>query len=402
MKINIYVILTLVAMAASALAYPWILRFAERRGIVDNPNARKLQRVPVPVLGGMVVYTGILVGDIVLSLLIMSPVMAWSVLAATIMLVVGTLDDIRNLSAVRRLLIEVLVVGGFILITGNNINDFHGLWGLHELPMSVSFPLSLIAGVGIINAVNLIDGVDGYSSGYSIMACCFFGIMFWEIWNPRFVCMNLIMIGALIPFFLHNVFGIRSKMFIGDGGTLMLGMFMTIFVFYSLGSGNRCSMLEERSIGLLAFTLAVLCVPVFDTLRVMTARMIRGKSPFAPDKTHLHHLFIDMGFSHLGAAVSILSMNLLIVIAWFVLWRLGASIDVQTYAVVAMGLLVTAGLYKFMKYQQNSGPLDEDGYPQGTKLWHAACRVGEFSHFEKGTIWRMMTKLMDWRISSSL
>lgn len=397
-SVYVMILLTSVALITSFVVFPFVLRFAKRHNIVDNPDARKLQRVPIPLLGGLVVFCGVLAGDLTLSLLLFWPAMAISMLAMTIMLIVGTWDDIKGLSPVFRIIVEIIVIGGFILLTGNHINDFHGLWGIHELPDAVGILLSIVAGVGIINAVNLIDGVDGYASGYGMMACFFFSLMFGTVWAPRIMCLNLIVMGALFPFFLHNVFGIKTKMFIGDGGTLMLGTLMAILVFCALMSGNRCSLLERKGVGLLAFTLAVLCIPVFDTLRVMTARMLRGKSPFSPDKTHLHHLFIDMGFSHLGAAASILSMNLLIIVVWFVLWRSGASIDVQTYAVVLMGLLVTAGLYKVMKMQQNGGALDEEGQPSGTWLWHAACRVGEFSHFEKGKVWKMMTKIMDYRL----
>lgn len=385
----------LTAMLVSILVYPLGLHYARRHNIVDNPGARKLQRVPIPVFGGVVVYSGIVAGNLYLSLMIESPVMSWTMLAMTVMLVIGTWDDIKDLPPTGRLLVELLVVGGFILATGNIINNFHGLWGIHELPAYVSIPLSLLAGVGIINAVNLIDGVDGYASGYGMMACLFFGIMFWTVWSPRIVCMNFIVMGALLPFFMHNVFGVKSKMFIGDGGTLMLGTLMAVLVFCALTGETRSCRLETINVGMLAFTLAVLCIPVFDTLRVMTARIVRGNSPFHPDKTHLHHLFVDMGFSHLGAALFILMLNVGVVLIWFISWKMGASIDVQTYVVVALGVLVTFGFYKLMRCQQNGGPKDEDGFPQGTRLWHLMCRLGWHTHREDKRMWRTMRYLMD-------
>ena len=122
-------------------------------------------------------------------------------------------------------------------------------------------------------------------------------------------CLTMIVIGALLPFFMHNVFGQKSRMFIGDGGTLMLGMFLTVCTFYAMSSTQPCDKLDEKGLSLIAYALAVLSIPLFDTLRVFTMRILRGKSPFRPDKTHLHHLFIDMGFSHLGAALFILLLN---------------------------------------------------------------------------------------------
>jgi hypothetical protein len=243
--------------------------------------------------------------------------------------------------------------------------------------------------------VNLIDGVDGYSSGYGILACVCVAIAFWQVWNPVMVCLTVIVIGAIIPFFLHNVFGARSKMFIGDGGTLMLGTLMAVMIFCSLSSKFGLEALEDKGMSLIAFTIAVACIPVFDTLRVMTMRILRGNSPFKPDKTHLHHLFIDMGFSHLGAALSILLINASVVLIWLLSWKLGASIDVQTYIVVALGFAVTFGFYKYMKSQQNGGPVDEEGYPQGSKVWHIALKVGDFTHREDKRFWRTMRDLMD-------
>lgn len=391
----ITILVFLVAMVVSALVYPVVLSYAKRHNIVDNPNARKLQRVPVPVMGGIVVYAGTLAGSLVLFMFMKEHLLLWGLLGMTMMLIIGIADDMRNLSAILRFVVEILMVAGFIVMTGVYLDDFHGLWGINELPPWFGIPFSVFAGVGVINAVNLIDGVDGYSSGYSMLACGCFALMFHSVWSPTMVCMAVIVAGALLPFFMHNVFGVRSKMFIGDGGTLMLGMLMVMFLFFAISSKTNCNQLEDWNMSLVALCLAVTSIPVFDTLRVMLMRMLRGKSPFRPDKTHLHHLYIDMGFSHLGAALSILMVNMLIVALWLLSWLLGASIDLQTYLVLALGVLTTFVFYKVMKVQQNSGPLDEEGFPQGTPVWHWFCHLGELSHREKGRVWRSLRRLVD-------
>lgn len=391
----IAILVFVVSIVVSMLAYPRVLQFAKSHDIVDNPNARKLQRVPVPVMGGLVVYMGIICGGLVLQAFVNEPLIQWGLTGMSLMLVIGMWDDIKSLSAALRSMFEVVLVGVFMWQTEIYLDDFHGLWGIHQLELWVSIPLSLLVGVGLINVMNLIDGVDGYSSGYGITACICFGVLFASVWSNVMVCMALIVAGALLPFFMHNVFGVRSKMFIGDGGSLMLGMLMVLFVFYCLSSRSHCASLEAEGVGLIALALSVVCIPWFDTMRVMVMRILRGNSPFKPDKTHMHHLFIDMGFSHLGAAVSILLMNLLVVLAWLLSWQLGASIDVQVYVVVVLGALLTFGFYKLMKINQNSGPLDEEGYPQGTALWHFFCKLGWYSHREKGRVWKALRRLMD-------
>lgn len=391
---QILIILSLLSLIVTTVVYPLVLRYALHHNIVDNPDARKLHRQPVPIMGGVAVYAGILAGCFAMFFLVPKASISWSLMAMTTMLVLGVWDDIKNLSAILRLIVQFGIVGAYMGFTGHLIDNFYGLFGIHEISLWVGIPLSLVAGVGTINAINMIDGVDGYSSGYGIMACASFGALFIAVNQPVLSCLAVIVASALLPFFMHNVFGKKSKMFIGDGGTMMLGLLMTIFEL-GVMSLRRCPELEAQGIGLMAFTLAVLCIPIFDTLRVMIARMARGRSPFKPDKTHLHHLFIDMGFSHFGAAISILSMNLTVMLVWLLLWLSGASINTQTCVVVLMGIMVTFGFYKLMRWQQHSGPIGDDGLPQGTSLWHTFCRIGNWSHMEEGAVWRTMQKLVD-------
>jgi UDP-N-acetylmuramyl pentapeptide phosphotransferase/UDP-N-acetylglucosamine-1-phosphate transferase len=390
-------IIPFLSFVITTLVFPKVLRFARKHHIVDSPNARKLQRYPTPVLGGVAVYLGILIGYLVLASYQSSPVILWSLVAMTIMQIIGIWDDISDLSTMFRFLFEIVLVGVLIGVTGIYIDSFYGFWGFYQLNSIVAVTLSIVAGVGIINAVNMIDGVDGYVSGYCMQACLCFAVLFWVVKEPMMLCMTLVVAASLLPFFFHNVFGVKSKMFIGDGGTMMLGVLMAIFALFTLSSKSKCGMLATHNVSLIAFSLAVMCIPVFDTLRVMTLRILRGFSPFQSDKTHLHHLFIDMGFSHLGAALSILLINLSVVLIWFALWKFGVSIEWQTYIVALMGMTVTFGFYKLMKIQQFGGNTDENGRPQGTALWHFFLRMGEWSHREKGRVWRTIRWLMDSR-----
>jgi len=391
---QILIILSFISSVVTTVVYPFVLRYARHHKIVDNPDARKLHRMPVPVMGGVAVYAGILAGCIAMFLLVPRASISWSIMAITIMLLMGVLDDIKNLPAILRLIVQFGIVGAYMWFTGHYICNLYGLFGIHEISLWVGIFLSLVFGVGIINAINMIDGVDGYSSGYGIMACTSFAMLFIAVNQSVWSCLAVIVASALLPFFMHNVFGKKSKMFIGDGGTMMLGLLMTIFQLgaFSLRRGPE---LEARGIGIVAMTLAVFCIPIFDILRVTTVRIMRGRSPFKPDKSHLHHLFIDMGFSHLGAAVFILSMNFAVMLVWLWLWLSGASINAQTCVVVLMGITVTFGFYKLMRWQQHSGPIGDDGCPKGTSLWHAFCRLGRWSHIEEGIIWRTLQKIAD-------
>lgn len=378
-------LLMLASFTACMLAYPRVLGFAIQHRIVDNPNARKLQRVPVPVMGGTAVFVGVLIATVVGYICLRDSRLLWALLLLFIMYLIGVWDDIKDVSAYFRFLVEVLLVWAAIAVLHVEINDFHGLWGIHEVPDSISIPLSFIAGVGIINAVNLIDGVDGYCSYYGSWACIAFAIIFFRAGDMAMFSLALITLGALVPFFFHNVFGKTSKMFLGDGGSLLLGMVLTLFTFNTLSSNSPCAQFAEEGLSLVALTLAILAVPVFDTLKVMSYRVLRGHSPFRADKSHLHHIFIEMEFSHLATSFIIVTANIFIGIMVVVAWQLGASIDLQVYLVIIVAFAFTACFYFYMRYQRRNR----------TAFFRRMCSYGRQTHLSLTPFWQFLAKVVD-------
>ena len=365
--------------------HPRLVRIALLKNIVDNPDVRKLQRTPVPILGGVAVFFGIVIGIGSISAVVNCSGLLIVIMAMMVMLYIGTMDDILNLSPALRLLVEVLVVLLLIFVGGYCINDFHGLWGIGGIPDWMAVPLTIFAAVGIINGINLIDGVNGLSSGFCMMACIMFGTLFYLSGCMTMTILAAVSVGALIPFFFHNVFGKTSKMFIGDGGTLVMGLIMSVFVIGILHDDSPCAAYVAPNVGLVPFALAVLFVPVFDTLRVMSTRIIRGQSPFHPDKTHLHHMFIGLGASHVGTTIAILALNASVVLCWWLLESLGASIAVQLYAVVGISLLETVGLYHFMQWHIR----------HDTKLLRVMRHLGYRTHVSRTGIFFWLQKVMD-------
>ena len=177
---DIYFILLvfIIALVVASLMHRPTLYFAKTRGFYDNPEERKLQRKPVPVMGGFVVFMGALAGSLCYwfkhDCLSIVPIQ----IAMLIMLFIGAWDDVKKLSPGIRLVLEILIVAALALGNGYPINDFHGLWGVHGISPWIAWPLTIIACVGIINAINMIDGIDGLSSGICIMAFGFYGLLF--------------------------------------------------------------------------------------------------------------------------------------------------------------------------------------------------------------------------------
>ena len=365
-----YIILFVVSLCATWWIFKKVLKIAKLKNIVDNPDARKLQRVPVPVLGGVAVFFGMVTAFATAGLLLDISSMFAMLCVMTIMLYVGTMDDILGLSPKVRFLAEIFVILLLMYCNKYSINNFHGLWGIYEISEWIAVPLTVFACVGIINAINMIDGVNGLSSGYCIVTSIIFGSAFIFAGDFNRASLAILSVGALLPFFFHNVFGKKSKMFIGDGGTMLMGSIMSVFVINALKTDSALATATPDNFGLIPFTLAVLVIPVFDTLRVMTARIIRGKSPFNPDKTHLHHLLIDLHYSHIGTTMVEIFASLFAVGCWYLSYRLGASIDIQLYVVIFIGILVTFVFYKFARVQER----------KQSKIYQILTKIGDKTH----------------------
>lgn len=383
--IHYYIVLLLVALCATWWIFKKILKIAILKNIVDNPDQRKIQRAPVPVLGGIAVFFGIVI-SITMTALFYDATSLFAILGVmVIMLYIGVMDDILSLSPTVRFIIESVVV--LILVFSNNysINHFHGLWGMEEISMWISVPLTVVACVGILNAINMIDGVNGLLSGYCIVACSLFAAAF--IWadDRDAASLALISIGALLPFFFHNVFGKKSKMFIGDGGALLMGTIISTFIIGALNSNSPLAEKVDDNFGMIPFTLAVLAIPVFDTLRVMFGRICRGVSPFQADKTHLHHMLFGLGFSHIGITLFEILSNLMVVLAWWISYRLGASISVQLYVVVLLAIMVTTGFYEIARISEK----------RNNKLYKLMVRFGHLTREIDANYFVKFKRLLD-------
>lgn len=378
----------LIAFFTSLIAVIWIhpiiVKIAHKKNIVDNPNARKLQSTPVPVLGGIAVFFGIIIGLVFTSGEISSAPLMPIIAAMVIMLYTGTMDDIIDLTARTRFLFEIGVITLLIFTQGMLIDNFHGLWDVYDISKAAAIPLTIFATVGIINSINLIDGVNGLSSGYCILASVVFGTFFYITNNAPMVILAAVSVGSLLPFFFHNVFGKTSKMFIGDGGALVMGLIMSIFVINALNTDHAILDAIGTEFNPIPFSLAVMVIPVADTLRVMSSRMIRGTSPFHPDKTHLHHLFIGNGFSHAGTTTMILLLNIIVIAVQFIASRMGASVEVQLYTVIGLGIIMSWGLYHGVSMMRDDG--------QGKKFIRV---IGRTTHIERKGVFLVLQRIVD-------
>ncbi|MBQ6286449.1 MAG: undecaprenyl/decaprenyl-phosphate alpha-N-acetylglucosaminyl 1-phosphate transferase [Bacteroidales bacterium] len=386
------VLASFVAFFAVKWAYFKILKIAKDSHIVDNPDSRKLQRRPIPVLGGIAVFFGLIAGILAGASLtylmngIPERYLAPVLCASVIMIYTGAMDDILGLSPKVRFLIEFFTVLALIYGSGACIDSFHGLWGIEQFSWWYAVPLTLFAGVGIINAINMIDGVNGLCSGLCVVCSIMFGVMFLKVDDIPNAVLAFSLAASVLPFWFHNVFGKKSRMFLGDAGTMMIGIIMVWFTISALRSDSSVHLMAvHKNSSMIAMTLAILSVPVFDTIRVMMLRIFHGKSPFFPDKNHLHHVFIRAGVSHSVTTIIEISINLMIVAIWALSAKLHAGTDVQLYIVVLTSVLLVWGLFFFLRIHEK----------KHTSFMHRLTKFGVKSHFGHTETWLRLEGIMD-------
>lgn len=390
------VILKLVLCAfVSLLAVQWIffriLKIAKIKHIEDVPDARKLQKEPTPVLGGIAVFFGLTIGLITASILFpetrnLLPVL----LACTVMLYIGSIDDVLGISAGVRAIIEALTIIGLIYGSGMCVDSFHGLWGIHAFSWYLAVPLTVFIGVGLINAFNMIDGVNGLSSMICIVCALFLGTIFYKMAAPADAALAFCFAGSLVTFSMHNIFGNKSRMFIGDGGTMVMGLLVSWFVIRIMSrDGLANNQMDAIGMNVIAMLLAVVSVPVFDTLRVMFMRIAHGKSPFVPDKTHLHHLFISLGYSHIFTTICEILLGVLVTLVWYLSYKIGMNLEWQLYITIIAAFLfiggATFGLLYCNSHEEIRNRIYQKtsiSYPKDTRWWYYIRQLVDFRAYD--------------------
>jgi len=300
-----------ISMAIVYYAIPVIVSISIAKNLYDVPNERKLNKTVIPNLGGVALFVGISIGTMLGILKDSFPDARYIMASTLILFFVGIKDDILVISAFKKFIAQLLCAIIITVIGNIRLTDFHGIFGLHEINYSFSILVSLITIVGTINAVNLIDGIDGLAASISILASTLLGAMFFFLGNIGYSVLCFATTGSLISFFIFNVFGKKHKIFMGDTGSLILGLILSVCVlkFNELTIGGDEVMYNFSPI----LSLAILAVPLFDMVRIIFERVMYRKSPFAPDMNHIHHKYLNIGLTHRMTTAVIVTANISII-----------------------------------------------------------------------------------------
>src|SRR6201997_1945894 len=283
----------IVALVVVVLLTPAVGGMARMLGAVDAPGGRRLNRSPVPRLGGLALFLGIFVPA--LAFLHLGHETRGLLLGAAVAVTVGAVDDFRGLRWFEKLAGQLLAA---------SIPVGFGVWvdrftfpviGVHALPSWVGMPLTVLWIVAIMNMVNFLDGLDGLAAGVAAIAGATFAVIALSLGKPDAAVLSAIVFGACLGFLRHNFY--PSRIFMGDSGALLLG--------FVLAAISVQGLLKTAATVALFFPLLVLAVPILDTSFVVARRLKHGLPVYAADRQHLHHRFLRRGFSQRRAAVTI-------------------------------------------------------------------------------------------------
>ncbi|HTM93734.1 MAG TPA: MraY family glycosyltransferase [Flavisolibacter sp.] len=302
-----------VAFFITFLAIPAIIKVAQEKKLFDLPDSRKLHTSPIASLGGV----GIFLGFFLACLLTISgnSELQYFFASALVVVFLGLKDDILIISALKKFLGQLAAAAILIHLADIRIDSMHGMFGLGTLPEPVTYLLSYITIIVIVNAYNLIDGVDGLAGSLGVLATSIFGAYFFMAGMQVYSLLAFGMAGSLLAFLVFNFN--PAKIFMGDSGSLLLGLVNAILVIKFISVADAPGALVPID-SVVAVGFSILVVPLLDTLRVFSIRIAKGKSPFVPDRNHIHHLLLDRGLSHRTVTVSCVGLNVaFIVMSYF-------------------------------------------------------------------------------------
>ena len=315
---------------------PAIIEVAESKNLYDEPEGRKVHKTVVPTLGGLGIFAGVIIATLMGVHPSMSGILQYIVAAMIILFFIGIKDDILVISASKKFIGQLLAAIIIIKFADINITDMYGFLGVHELSPTVSFLLSIFTIVVITNSFNLIDGVDGLAGSLGLLTSLIFGLYFWRTGQNLYAIMAFSLTGSLLAFLIFNFH--PARIFMGDTGSLLIGILNSIFVikFISLAADPQSAMPLESAP---AIGFAILIVPLFDTLRVFTMRILKRRSPFSPDKNHIHHFLLDLGFGHRAIVLLCVGANIFFIAIAYFLKSYGTTIVISSLSLVSITIV---------------------------------------------------------------
>lgn len=301
-KVEVAVPAFVLAFLVSFGIIPVIIHISKKRNMLDAPGGRKIHKERIPALGGIGIGLGFIMSAMIWSPLEQIAALKFVYSAIGIMLAVGFRDDVLHLSPGQKLVGQLAAAVLVVVFADIRLTSMHGIFWINEIPVWLSYVVTIFTIIVITNAFNLIDGLDGLAGSISAIALITFGVWFSYYGNTKMdvglVVLISALVGGIMAFLKFNIS--PAKIFMGDTGSLMIGFVASVVAIRFIEANTvmpaHAGMKFEAPV---ATTVAILIYPLYDTLRIFVLRVLKGKSPFSGDKSHIHHLIMRIGFTHI-------------------------------------------------------------------------------------------------------
>ncbi len=273
---------------------PVLIRIFFKMKLMDTPGGRKIHNGFIPSMGGIGFVLATFISILIWFQMDQLTEIRFFLAAFGLMFFVGLRDDLVNLTVLQKLTGQLVSAFLVIVMADIRLSSLYGFFGVYELPLAVSYLLSFFAIITLTNSFNLIDGLDGLAGTISLVTLTFLGWWFWEADMQSFAMFSMILAGGIMAFLIYNWH--PAKIFMGDTGSLSLGFALSVLTILFIDTNGTMFSYEGFKFNApIASGIALLIVPIYDTARIFTKRVLKGKSPMAPDKSHVHHFLLRMG-----------------------------------------------------------------------------------------------------------
>lgn len=318
----------------SVFAIPPIIRVSYEKKLLDEPNSRTVHTDSTPRLGGLAIFAGFISAFTIFGTV--TPSIQRMIASCLLLFFIGIKDDVIGVSAFKKFFIQCMAAGIIVFLADIRLTSLHGILGFNTLDDNLSYGLSLLTILMITNAINLLDGLDGLAGSISVLILSVLGINFLSLGTLSGTAYGLVsfsMVGGILGFLRYNFH--KATVFMGDTGSLLLGFVISVLSVEFVEMGSYESMP--------ALAIAILIVPIFDTLRVFSLRTIKGRSPFSPDKNHLHHVLLQFGLSQRQTVLVLSAFNIVVIVIIFYLHKV--DVTLLLFSMLLFILIVSTILY---------------------------------------------------------
>ena len=323
------------ALIISMFAIPSIIYVAESKKLLNLPNERSTHSISVPRLGGLAIFAGFLSSVFIFGRITQD--VQYLLAGCLILFYIAIKDDLVHVSAFKKFFVQLLATSILVFLGDFRITNFHGLLGIQELTLGISYAFTVVVVIAITNSINLIDGINGLAGSLVVSIMLSLALLMYVLsQETAFILIAVSLTGAVLGFLRYNFH--NAKIFMGDAGSLICGFILAALLIKFVEN--------TQSLNAPILGMSIIFIPITDTIRITFLRIFEGKSPFMPDRNHIHHKLLLAGYSQSFIVVVLTVVNLMA----FLFFYFNSHIEINYAMLIFLGLqsliIFTIGILK--------------------------------------------------------